>query len=264
MRKNYRILLILCSFSLIVSSCGKKSLPEKEKGIAKEFTKEIIEEIPTPLIPLAPGELPFKKGETVTYRIKSLGINGGEATLSFEGSKNYKGKEAYAIIFRARAMNFFDEERIYADPKTFYPMAVVRDLNIWGKKENITEEYDEGKGVITITKLAGGITTTDTISKKGPIDNIYCFIYRYRNSGTFKVGDSFLIHLPTKDIEMKSVKVMPLKVGGRTFEAFFLQSDPAKYKVWLDTSLKKIPLRINDAMGLSDTAMTMTQYKETE
>ena len=246
--KKSRVLVIVLLFLVTFSSCERKpsgAAEEKQEGKAP--------------LALAPGELPFKKGETISYNIKSLGVNGGKATLTFEGLQEYKGKEAYLIMFTARAVNFFDEERIYADKETFNPIAVIRDLNIWGKKEKISEEYDQGKGVITITKNGGASTA---IGREPPIDNIYCFIYRYRKSGDFKIGDSFSITLPTKDVEIKLIKTAKVKADGRVFDSYYMESNPAKYKVWFDAGQKRIPLRINGAVGLNDTAMIMTEYKE--
>lgn len=238
-------------FPIALSCCSSQNIPP-----GTEEKKEAA-------VSASPSGFPFKNGETVKYAIKSLGVNAGESTLSFRGLEKYKGKDAYVIVFTARAPNFFDEEQIFADAETFYPVAVVRDLNIWGKKEKITEEYDQEKGIITITKQGGGKTTTQTLNKPGPIDNIYCFIYRTRRNGKFNIGDSFSIALPTKDVVIKLVKMTNLKTAGRNFDAYYMQSDPAKYKVWFDTSEKKIPLRINGAVGINDTAMTMAEYKET-
>ena len=121
---------------------------------------------------------PFANGEKIIYSIKKMGVKAGEASLVFHGSTRVKNKEVYLIQFTASALNFFDQEKIYVDPKTFYPVMVKRDLNIWGKKERITEEYLTDKGQVKITKNAGGKTTVQTIEKKGAVDNIYCFIYR--------------------------------------------------------------------------------------
>ncbi len=209
---------------------------------------------------LAKGEVK-KQGEVIRYRIKNLGMNTGEATLAFKGVQKINGRDVYVIVFTAKAVNFFDEEKIYADAQTLYPLGVERDLNIFGKKEKITESYDAQKGVIKVTKSARGQTTEQIIHKRGVIDNIYCFIYRQRMSGRFQPGDSFLIHLPTKDVTIKLVKKTQVAAAGRKFDAYYMESDPPQYKVWFDTGAKKIPLRINGSAGLGSTAMIMTEYR---
>src|SRR3989338_9799472 len=64
----------------------------------------------------------FSAGETVQFVIKSLGVKAGEATLVFEGLQKLGNKEVYLISFRATSANFLDEEKIYADKDTFYPI----------------------------------------------------------------------------------------------------------------------------------------------
>ncbi len=204
----------------------------------------------------------YLPGEMITYDIKSLGVRAGQATLSYQGPNNLDGKPVVLIVFTAQAANFYDEEKIYADQETLYPLRVERDLNIWGKKEKITEDYNQAKGTTTLTKTVNSKTTTQVIEKAGPIDNIYCFIYRYRKTGNFKIGDSFSIKLPTRDAVVKMIKSTTVKAGGEVYKAYYMQSDPAKYKMWFDESEGKIPLRINGAVGVNDTAMIMRSYQE--
>jgi hypothetical protein len=202
---------------------------------------------------------PFAKGETINYTIKKFGI-GGKATLTFEGEQKTEGKDTYLIVFKAEGPKFYDEEKIYVDRKTYAPVSVIRDLNIWGKKENITERYIDGK--ILIVKVAGGQTTQQTIEKSGQVDNIYGAIYRYRQSGSFKIGDKMNLRLPTKDITLKLVKMDKVAANGKKYSAFYMESVPDAYKVWFDTGPKRIPLRITGSGGFGSTNMVITEYKE--
>ena len=246
---SYRF-FIYCFIIMMTASCTKV-----QDSSAKSQGQELLNFSGS-------GQAPYTAGETVNFIIKSLGVKAGEATLVFEGLQKLDNRDVYAITFRATSANFYDEEKIYADKETFYPVMVKRDLNIWGKKEKIEEEYDQRQGRIKIKKNAGTKTTEQIINKKGPIDNIYCFIYRYRKFGSFKTGETFQIKLPTMDVVMGLEKMDKLKMAGKTYETFFMHSKPKKYKVWFDTSDKKIPLRINGAVGLSDTAMIMVNYQE--
>ena len=207
-------------------------------------------------------ELPFSNGEKIMFSIQKMGLKVGEATLVFQGSAKLGEKRAALIIFTAKALNFFDEEKIFVDPQTFYPLMVKRDLNIWGKREKIIEEYFPQKGVVKITKEAGGKTSEQRIEKKGTIDNIYSFIYRYRTQGQFRMGDTLSLHLPTKEVILTLKEQTNIKAAGRQFEAYYMTSDPAQYKVWFDHSDQKIPLKINGAVGFGDTAMVMVSYKK--
>lgn len=246
-----KILILLFLFPIGLACCSSET-----NSSVKKFVEEKLSPSPEE------AALPFKAGETIKYAIKSFGMKAGEATLTFAGLQNLNGTKVYLIVFAARSVNFFDEEKIYADAKTFYPLRVERDLNIWGKKEKITEEYDQASGIIKINKHASSDPLAQTIAKKGPIDNIYCFIYRYRMSGQFKIGDSFAIHLPTRNVTIGLVKMVTVEAADKKFPAYFMQSIPAKYKLWFDTSMQKIPLKINGAVGINDTAMIMTEYKE--
>jgi len=200
-------------------------------------------------------------GETITYAIKSLKISVGKAILTYHGIEELNGQQVHYIQFVARGMNFLDEEKIYASTENFYPVMIKRDLNIFGKKEKIVEEYDHSQGTVKITKSVNNKETEQTIKKSGRLDNIYCFIYRYRQEGKFQIGDSFLISLPTQDIAINLTKMTKLKAAGEQYESYYMMSTPSKYKVWFDTSAQKIPLKIAGSVGLSNTDMTMTSYK---
>jgi hypothetical protein len=205
--------------------------------------------------------LPFRKGEVITYSIKKLAVKAGDATLTFEGQTEIDGKAVYLIVFKADGFNFYDEEKIYVAVDTFAPVKVLRDLNIFGNKEKITEDYLSDKGKIVITKVAGDKTTQDIIEKQGQIDNIYGTIYRYRAFGKFTANDEVQLRLPTRDIILKLEKTVPLKAAGKVFQSFYMSSVPSKYQVWFDSGKQKIPLRINGAVGMANTTMTMRSYK---
>ena len=153
-------------------------------------------------------------GEKITYSIKKVGIKAGEAVVSYEGPASKNNKEYVLILFKADGMNFMDSEKIYADPKTFLPKIVERDLNIFGNKEQITEYYEPESDRIRIVKTKDGKTTEQIIEKKGDVDNIYCFIYRYRRGGPLNVGQEIAINLPTTDLKIKVMKNENLSAAG--------------------------------------------------
>lgn len=206
-------------------------------------------------------DLPFKKGEVITFAIKKLGVKAGNATLTFEGATQIKGQPTYLIIFKAEGFNFYDEEKIYVHPETFAPVMVLRDLNIFGSKEKITEEYLSQEGKIVITKTTGENTTREEIKKQGQIDNIYGVIYRYRAFGKFTVNDKVDLRLPTRDVTLKIEKSLNMKAAGQLYNAFYMASVPSKYQVWFDAGAQKIPLRITGAVGMANTTMFMKSYR---
>lgn len=210
----------------------------------------------------APAAFPFSPGETIQYDIKKLALKVGEATLTFHGLVSLEGQGMFLITFNSKGLKFFDEEKIYLDPRTFLPRKVERDLNIFGKKEKISEYYNFPEGSVRIVKTAQGKTTEQAIKRSVPLDNIYCFIFRYRASGNFAAGETLQIHLPTKDVQFQTQKIRRLQINDKEVAAYYMQSDPAQYRVWFDTGTHKVPLRIDGAMGFGKTAMIIKQYAD--
>ncbi len=204
----------------------------------------------------------FKPGEVIRYTVKQAGVKAGEATLTFSGETYRDGKKYTLIIFSAKGFNFFDEERIFVDGNTFLPRLVIRDINIFGNKEKIMEEYDQVTGSITVTKIAGERTTVQVLDKKGAVDNIYGFIYRYRRETAVDSPQKFDVHLPTLNVTIAPVHDLDFNAAGKTYKATLLRSVPSKYSIWMDKSEKRLPLRIAGAIGVANTVMTMIGYKE--
>jgi len=205
---------------------------------------------------------PYAKGEVIRYGIKKMGIKVGEATLEFKGETVRDGKKYTLIIFSAKGFNFSDEERIFVDGKSFLPKLVVRNLNIFGKKEKITEEYDQKAGTVTITKVAKGKTTIQVLEKKGPLDNIFGFIFRYRIHGSLNQAEQFKVRLPRLDATIAGVKNLRFNAAGKTYEALLLRSIPPQYSIWMDRGPRRLPLRIVSASGIAKTVMTMIEVKK--
>ncbi len=200
--------------------------------------------------------------ETVVYDIKSLlGLKVGEARLSFEGATTLEDRHVILVTFVSRAVNVYDEEKIYADPETLYPVRVERDLDIWGKKEKITEYYDQDKGTVRIVKRAGERAEEQVLEGRAPVDNIYCFIYRYRKEGAFTVGESFRMNLPTKEVTVELKKETLLAAAGKEWESYYMETVPSEYRLWFARGEKKIPLRIDGSSGLKKVSMVMQEYQ---
>ena len=203
------------------------------------------------------------RAETIRYSIRQMGFD-GQATLTMVGPKDYKDRKTVLIVFKANGTNFSDEEDIYVDPSTYKPLFVERDfnLNIFGHGKNL-EEYVPSKGEILITKTQGDHVTRQVIKKEGSIDNIYGFIYRYRKEGSSKKGDVLDMTLPTRDFKILLVDRAVLKIGEKTYDSYYMQSQPNGFKIWFDASEHKWPLRISGTIiGLVNSIMTMTGYEE--
>ena len=203
---------------------------------------------------------PFKPGEKIHYNVSQLGLKVGQATLTFVGSQEYRGHQTIRIDFHAQGFNFLDHEQIYLAPETLRPLFVERDLNIFGSRENIVEEYSPGQ--VKIVKKASGKIIQQVIDKKEWMDNIYAFIYRYRLSGKFELNDTLDTNLPTKSIKIKLLRKEAVVAARTRYNTYYLESDPAQYRIWFEDSDKKIPLRIKGSIGLTNTSMMMTGYEE--
>ena len=203
---------------------------------------------------------PFRPGETIQYDIRKLNINWGEAAMTFHGVASLDGRPELLITVTSKGLKFSDVERIYFDPQNFLPVRVERDLDIFGKKEKITEYYDAARGTVRIVKTARGKTTGQIITRPGPLDNMYCFIFRYRMSGKFQAGEKITIHLPTRDVQFQMIGDQPLRVNGQDINTRYMQSDPAQYRVWFAADSRRVPLRIDGAVGIGKTAMIIKHY----
>ncbi|OGX07853.1 MAG: hypothetical protein A2Z88_05455 [Omnitrophica WOR_2 bacterium GWA2_47_8] len=196
--------------------------------------------------------------EEYQYAIKKFGVSAGAASLAFR-EEDLNGQKVPCVVFTAKSLNFFDEEKIYMDPKTFYPTAVKRDLNIFGKREKIDEYYDHQKGEIKIVKDVKGQKEVRTLQKQGPIDNLYCFLYRFRQQPLPKPGTAMTIRLPTKDVRIVFEGEENFKVGREKVKSYVLESDPSQYKIWLDKGAKRVPLRIDGAMGAISSSLVIKE-----
>lgn len=207
------------------------------------------------------ADAPFVSGETIHYSIKQMGVKVGKASLVFEGEKNLDGRKTLLIVFTAQGIKFYDQERIYVDPQTFRPVRVVRDLDIFGRKEKIVEAYGHD-GRVHVRKNAGGKLNAWTLPRQGAIDNIYGFIYRYRQQASGFRGEKFNLSLPTLDVVMQPANEMNFRVGRDIYRAVLIKSVPSRYSIWMDTSPRRFPLRIAGAIGLANTVMTMVNHEE--
>jgi len=215
--------------------------------------------------PLAFGEQASYEqffGEVIGYDVRSLAMKMADARIELKGLVKIDGREAYLITFEAKGSNFFDNERIYADTRSLYPIRVERDVTYMGSVEKIIEIYDQQRFSVAITKTTKARPQPENfvIQKKGKIDNIYCFIYRYRLTGDFKIGSSLQLSLPTKDVLVKIAKTMTLDAAGKTFDTFYLETVPTQYRLWFDISKHKIPLRIDKPAMVGGTSMIMNNY----
>lgn len=198
---------------------------------------------------------PFLKGEVIQYDIEKFKLKVGEATLTFNGTVEVQGTKALSITFTARGFKFLDEEQIFIEAETFYPLLIKRNLRMFGKEEKIIEFYDIKKGKVRIVKTAKGKTTEQTIENGGRFDNIYGFIYRHRQLGQFDQNNMINLHLPTSDLQFQFAQKTKFAIGDQQFDAVNMHSIPKKFEIWFDSGPKRIPLKIDGALGFGNMSM---------
>jgi len=202
------------------------------------------------------------KAETIHYAIRQVGFD-GQATLTFVGPKQYRNMHTLLIVFKAQGINYWDKEDIYVNPVTYKPLFVERNfsLNVFGHGTTV-EQYLPDQGKIIVTKTEGNRVSRVILRKTGAVDNIYGFIFRYRHEGSFKIGDELDMRLPTKDLKIKLVARQNLPIAGKSYDAYYMQSQPTRYKIWFDASAHKFPLRITGTIGFINSVMTMTGFED--
>ena len=200
-------------------------------------------------------------GETLKYAIKKLRMKVGEAEFVFTGPAKKNDQDVLFLTFRSKGFQFNDEEKLFLDPATYRPLFVDRDINLFGKVEKISEVYAKDIGSVKITKTTKSGKEEQVISKSSPLENIYGFIYHYRQSGSFKTGERINLNLPTKNVVMRVKSNVQLKLNGKVYGAYYLESDGGEYKVWFSADDKKIPLRIEGAIGFGKTYLVYVPEK---
>ncbi|HOX53864.1 MAG: DUF3108 domain-containing protein [Candidatus Omnitrophica bacterium] len=204
--------------------------------------------------------LPFKNGEEFVYRIDMGFIPLGRARLSFGGKIKIKGQDLYLIKFKTNTVNFKDTETIYAQPDTFLPVRIERDINMWGVSSKIVEEYNQKEKSVKITKTELGKTNVQTINSDSELQNVICMIYYYRLDNNIELGKTVNINLPLKKIAVEAKEIRKVKLPKGKFEAFILESVPGGYDLWFDTGKNRIPLKITGAITFGNAALVLLDF----
>ncbi len=206
------------------------------------------------------GISPFGKGERIVYNVQLFGIKIGQAQLQFMGKTRLDNKEVELIILSTNVKNLKDTEKVYVDSDTFLPLRVERSIVLWGKKMNIVEEYDVKNNSVTVNKTESGKTSRQIIKSSSPLQNIISLIFLFRKNADFETGQAFKVKLPLTEFKMKMTKVAVFNALNNKYKACLFESEPAKYRIWIDRGTKRIPLRVDGAVGFGNTAMVVREF----
>jgi len=247
MPQNMRKIIIFVLIILVIVFLGLTSVMKKrcastapEEGQALVIQSEFI-------------------GEKIIYDIKLGSIRLGGATFRYLDNANLDGKSVTFMTFETNLANFNDLEEIYSDPLTSLPLKVSRDIKGWTINEKITENYDQHKFVLDITKFKGDKKEEIQIKKEGPIHNAILLPFYLRQLPDLKPGWSFTAQLPNQQFLIKLVAIENLKLSSGTFETFRFESLPEKFQIWVTTDKRRIPVKIKGS-GAFGYLFVMKEY----
>jgi hypothetical protein len=215
------------------------------------------------LVPLVlpEKEVPNYAGETIIYDLKMGALKIGTSTFQHQKRAPYEGIDAQLVVFTTHAVQIKDTETIWADTKDFLPLHIDRDVKMWPKYEQIVESYDQAGHALDIVKKAGGKQETLRIVKQGPIHNAILLPYQVRRIPELAPGWSMKVTLPTQEFEITLKSIEEVNVPAGTFRAFYFESDPKRFEIWISADERRIPIKIKGSSGLNYT-MLMRSYSK--
>jgi hypothetical protein len=199
-------------------------------------------------------QIPFVKGEQLIYSVRANGMTVGRSTLTYRGEVELEGKPVHYVTFQTVAMGVDDTEHIYAQLNTFLPVKVRRDIVKLGKKQVLTEKYDQAKGRVEIFDADMPEKPVQVYEKGLPYSNPILLTYYFRAKETgFTEGKIYPVVLPKLQFDLKFVGDQDVTTANGTFKAFYFSSKPDQFKFWLGQGVDRVPLKIEQTgfMGYS-------------
>ncbi|HQP92239.1 MAG TPA: hypothetical protein PLU24_06145, partial [Candidatus Omnitrophota bacterium] len=147
--------------------------------------------------------------------------------------------------FKVKTLSVVDEENVDGTVDFLYPYEVRRSLRLFGREEVINEIYAQDHRSVKITKkLNGKDQPVEVLSGEKEFTNVLLLLYRLRIDPNLCPGKTYKIALPTQNFELKVKDVRKLKIPMGQFDAFYIESVPAKYRIWISTREDRLPLRL--------------------
>lgn len=227
-------LILFCLFLFLsINELGCPAAAKQQRDIFSAQPRDII------------SRNAFKNKETIKFGAYSKGIKIGSGELIYLGTENLNNIEVQHIVLKVSTFSFVDKENIYGRLDFSVPVKVERNLRFLGRNESIIEKYSPDKRSVMITKRGeDGSSVIQEIKSDEEFGNVLLLIYRLRNDKDMNVGKIYKIVLPTQKFNLIVREKRRIKVPLGSFEAFFLESHPPKYKIWLSSGKEKTPLRI--------------------
>ncbi|MDD4894555.1 MAG: DUF3108 domain-containing protein [Candidatus Omnitrophica bacterium] len=206
-----------------------------------------------------PAQLNFI-GEKITYDVKLGKLYLGKAQFNNLPNEQLNGKVLNVMTLETKVTQFTDTEKIYSDTETFLPVRVERDILKVLLREKITEDYNQNKFAVTITKNIGSKSQeTLVIEKDSPIHNAVLLPYSVRRIPDLEIGKIIVANLPLRKLELKLVSIEEIKVPAGTFKAYHFVSTPKRIEIWISADERRIPLKIQSS-ELFGYSLVMSEY----
>ena len=201
---------------------------------------------------------PDYSGEEIVYDVKMGSMKIGTSTFRHEGRMQLDGKTMERVVFVTKVVQVNDTETIWADPADFLPARVERDIMMWPKHEKIIEVYDQAGYTLDISK-SNGQEAVIRIIRKSPIHNAILLPYHVRRVEKLEPGWSMNVVLPTQEFKINLVGTEEVQVPAGTFKAYYFESEPKRFSIWISADERRIPVKIKGSSGLNYT-MLMRSY----
>jgi hypothetical protein len=143
------------------------------------------------------------------------------------------------------ALSVRDAEDVLGELDFSAPVRVERKVRLMGRDESISEDYAVDKKTVTIAKsVNNGPAKTEAIRSESGLGNVLLLIYFLRNDSTMQEGKVYRICLPTQKFDLFVKGKRKIRVPLGVFDTFYIESKPAKYKIWLSSDANRTPVRI--------------------
>ena len=204
----------------------------------------------------------FKSGESIFFGVYAKGIKVGSGKMVYQGIVNLNGQNLQHITFTVSTFSVQDEENIYGAVDFSRPVLVKRKIRLFGKDEEILEEYSHDKKSVRISKSVNrGVPAVQILGSQTEMNNVLLLIYSLRNDHTVKVGASYKIVLPTQSFDIKVINSRKIKVPLGVYDTYYLQSVPSKYRLWLNSGKDRLPVRIQGLVAGGMMYLAITEVR---
>lgn len=188
---------------------------------------------------------PFPVGEKITFGVYSNGIKVGNGSLLYQEAAEVKAGSEEHIVFSVSSFMVKDTDHVYGDFQKALPFRVQRAVRVAGRQEEIVEQYGKDNKSVVIQKTdKKGAVSSQTISSNSTLNNVLLLLYRLRIDEQLSVGKTYMVNLPTQTFTLTVKDKRKIKVPLGVFDAFYLESLPPKYKIWLADDARRTPLRL--------------------